>query len=220
LLDIALEHRGLDQEVLVTQEVHTILTPVRFSDQMQIIDSLPPLATRLTAWGRAQRVPFEGGLLYALEPDGSAWFTEGHAYRVLRREAEGDTTLTFSLEVEPPLITQAEMDSVMERAWTPPGQPGLDPDLIPDTRSAIDHLMWLAPGWVGVFPHHGAETGRFIDVFEPSGVHRARIDLGYVLSLTLPAPCFRDGVLYGVVRDELDVQYVVALDLGLGGFPG
>ncbi len=166
------------------------------------------------------RVPFEGGRGWTLEPDGSGWFTDGHAYRILRREANGDTVLAFSLDVEPPRVTQAELDSVLgSMSGWPPDQ-ALDPSVIPETRASVDRLVRLAPGWLGAFPHVGAETGQILDVFTPAGTHRARIDLGIALSLTSPAPCWRSGRLFGVVRDEMDVQYVVALDLGLDELRG
>ena len=46
------------------------------------------------------------------------------------------------------------------------------------------------------------------DVFDPEGRYLGEVRMLFLLS-TSPAPVIRDGMIYGTVRDELDVPYVV-----------
>lgn len=53
-------------------------------------------------------------------------------------------------------------------------------------------------------------TRTYLDVFDPDGRYLGEVVAPYPLERA-PAPIVRSGRLYGVVRDELDVQYIVVM---------
>ncbi len=64
-------------------------------------------------------------------------------------------------------------------------------------------------GRVWVMPTtSAAQSGRVLDVFDTAGRGLARATLPFALS-PAPEPVCRDGLMYGVIRDEFDVPYVV-----------
>ncbi len=63
-----------------------------------------------------------------------------------------------------------------------------------------DENLWVHP-W--------AASGQRLDVFDPHGRFLGAVRLPFVLS-AYPEPIIRRGHIYGVVRDELDVPFVVA----------
>ena len=64
-------------------------------------------------------------------------------------------------------------------------------------------------GRVWVMPTtRAAPSGRVLDLFDTAGRDIARVALPWGLS-PAPEPIFRDSMIYGVVRDEFDVPYVV-----------
>lgn len=213
LLDLAIRHRGLSREERVTQRFATEVVPIRFSAELAPLDTLSPLSMERTAYAGLYPVPLEPRLTFAFEPDGSSWSNQGAEYRVLRINAAGDTVHAFTVAASLTPVTAEERDSLARHARVPP--PPMDPGLIPHVRPAISGLVRLAPGWVGVFPESGEDTGRYLDVFGPTGRHVARVDLQFRLQLGPPAPSWANGTLLGVRQDDLDVQYVVGLDLGV-----
>lgn len=135
---------------------------------------------------------------------------------MVRRELTGDTVLVFSLEDEPIPVTVLEVDSISRfRDRVSDHGERLDPAWVPEHKPAIAALLPLEQGWVAVFPELPEATGRIADLFDPNGQHHRRIDLRRALSLRRQTLDYRAGRLYGVVRDELDVQSVVGFDLEL-----
>jgi 6-bladed beta-propeller len=215
LLDVATELQGLEPQKRLTQRFHHAFRVIRLDTLMNRVDSAPPIGVDRTAFQGNFIVPFQGGVVAALEPDGSVWSTHGPRYRIIRTNVQGDTTLRLAVDAPPVPVGSAERDSVIASMHLPPNIPPMDPDLIPKDKPAVVRLVTLAPGWVGAFPELGGDTGRFLDVFAPDGKLRARIDLGTRLLLSRGAPSARGGLLYGVTTDELDVPYVVGFDLGV-----
>ena len=215
LLDVATELQGLDPHKRVTQRFHHVFRVVRLDTLMNRVDSTPPIGVDRTAFQGNFIVPFEGGVVAALEADGSVWSTHGPGYRIIKTNVWGDTILKLAVDAPPVPVEAAERDSVVASMHLPPNIPAMDLDLIPKYKPAVVRLVTLAPGWVGAFPELGGDTGRFFDVFAPNGELRARIDLGTRLLLSRGAPTVRGRRLYGVTTDELDVPYVVSIDLGV-----
>ncbi len=215
LLDVKVDYRGLNPGQRVTRRFDSEVRAYWFDSQLQLRDSLPALVTQRTAFAGNHVVPFESAVVWAFEPDGSSWSSHGPEYRIMRMDAQGDTALVFSVDVPEVPVTAAERDSALAAYPALRGVSPMDPGLIPRAKPAVVRLVRLAPGWVGAFPELGAVTGRYMDVFSPEGELRARVDLGAKVILRGASPYGRDGYLFGVTRDEVDVQYVVVLDLGL-----
>jgi len=215
LLDIRADLNGLDPEKRVTRTFQHGGRVIRLDTLMTPMDSLPTVSVQRTAFAGNIIVPFEGGVVSAVEADGSMWFTHGPMYRIMRRDAKGDTTLTFVLDVPPAPVTTQERDSALASIRLPPSFPAMELDLIPKAKPAIIRLVKLGANWVGAFPELGSDTGRFMDVFSPDGHHRGRIDLGTRLVLLRGATYAIRGKLYGVTTDDFDVPFVVVFDLGI-----
>lgn len=215
LLDVRADLGGLDPKRRVTQTFQHGNRVIRFDTLMAAVDSSPTLAVERTAFAGNTIVPFEGGVVSALDSDAARWFTHGTAYRIMRVDAQGDTVLTLELDVPPVPVTGHERDSALSTMRLPPSFPELDPELIPTSKPAIVRLVRLGSHWVGAFPQLGPDTGRYMDVFSPDGHHHVRIDFRTALTLGGGAPYVTGGRLYGVTTDELDVPLVVVFDLGI-----
>lgn len=215
LLDVASELRGLEPDKAVTKTFRHLIRVVRLDGSMNPVDSAPPIGMDRTAFQGNYIVPFEGGIVSALESDGSMWSTHGPLYRILRTDARGDTLRSFGVDAPPVPVSPAERDSVIASMQGRSSLPAMDPSLVPEHKPAVARLVVLGPGWVGAFPELGSDTGRLLDVFTPEGRLRARVDLGVRLLLSRGAPVAAGGRLYGVTTDEFDVPYVVVLDPGV-----
>lgn len=216
LLDLARGLENLDQTIMAPQTFTTTITPIRFSRDLELLDSFPRVAWTRTAYGGNFAVPFEATTLFAFEASGDAWIADAAGYELVRRDAGGDTVLVATMEFEPVPVTDADRDSLVSDYEMVGALEQLDIGLVPKTKSTLVGLFAMGEGWVGVFPRlPHAVPGRFFDVFAPDGLHKGRFDLGLVLELR-PTPTFRDGVIYGVHRDEFDVPFVVGLQLGVG----
>jgi len=215
LLDIRADMGGLDPQRRVTQTFQHGGRVVRLDTVMTPIDSLPIVSVERTAFAGNIIIPFEGGVVAAVEPDGSMWFTHGPTYRIMRTDAKGDTTLTFLLDAPLVPVTPQERDSALAGMHLPPSLPAMEPDFIPENKPAIVRLVRLGRDWIGAFPQLGSDTGRYMDVFSPDGHHQGRVDFGTKLLLVRGAPYAGRGKLYGVTTDEFDVPFVVAFALGI-----
>lgn len=168
--------------------------PLRFQENGLLLDTLPPLRNDLppnyyTDRGRPYWIP---ALDFAIDTQGSVWFAVSDRYQVWRRTLEGDTLLTFSL----------------------PAEPLMDPS-VGEPFPMVDRILADKSGHVYVLPRTKDVTplGTAVDAFDSTGVFLARI----LLPVTVQRDplLVRDGALYGVTRDSLDVPYVVRLRLHL-----
>ena len=72
--------------------------------------------------------------------------------------------------------------------------------------------MWVSP-MVKEAPRIGT---RLFDIFDREGRYLGRVDLPFVLYGT-PRPIVRNGMLYGVTRDELGVSFLVTAQVVRSG---
>jgi hypothetical protein len=78
-------------------------------------------------------------------------------------------------------------------------------NLIADVTGHLWVVRWRPPD----------STRTYLDVFDPDGRYLGELAVPYPLEQK-PAPMVRGGRLYAVVKDELDVQYIVVMRI-LGG---
>ncbi len=85
----------------------------------------------------------------------------------------------------------------------------VDRSKFPEVKPAIERFYVDDRGRLWVLPvaRRGFEGRRF-DVFDAHGRYLGPVELPFPLYTSVP-PVFRDGRLYAVTRDELDVPYVV-----------
>ncbi len=163
-------------------------------------------------------LPFAAGTELAVDPDGHVWSAWSEDYRIARIDEAGDTVLVIELDAEGPPVTDEDRRSFLERITRgEEGQvanrleAGLSPHF-PERRPVIEGLSVDRPGrlWVRRAPAAG-EPVRF-DVFDRGGefLVTLRVDAPLVSHMR---PVIGRAHLYGLVRDELDVPYVVRVPL-------
>ena len=159
----------------------------------------------------AAGVPYTGSLVWQIADDGTMWFGISDEYRLVHATLDGDTTRIVEKEWTPLPVSAALRDSAL--AWDFLDQirergGEVDPARVPDRQPAWtafwiddrDHL------WVTPTRDRGAPA--LADVFDADGVYLGAVGLpdGFNGFLT---PVVVGDRLYGIVRDELGVSYVV-----------
>ena len=175
--------------------------PVEREDFRIVSDGL----TRVSAG-----VPFQGRLVWRLSSSGTVWALITDQYRLFELTADGDTLRALTKTYNPVGITSQEKTEALDglRWFTDQGGK-VDPSRMPDHKPAAssffiddeDHL------WVARVTPYDAEEQPF-DVFSPTGQYLGTVVAPFKLQVS-PIPFVRNGVLYGIVRDDMDVQYVV-----------
>lgn len=174
-----------------------------------------PFTIRTSQGGMVMSVPFAGGPKFRLD-GGELWFGHGGKPSIYHATLVGDTLAEILIDTEPVPVTSAEID-----AWQ--GTPGierykamggkLDLDRIPDVKPYFDDIVRDADGntWLPApaAPHVVAFT-----VLDPDGRYLGQLRIDGVARESYVSPVVRNGRLYFVGRDELDVQrvYVYGID--------
>lgn len=170
-------------------------------------------------------VPFGAGLSWDLDPRGYFWVAPNTAtYEVSQVSLSGDTLLTIRRPSEPHPITSAEVDSAATTMkWFTDQGGKVDRSQFPSTKPALTRVFAPGDGHVYVVPvtdEFGSgylSTSDVLDVFGPDGRYLGRLDLPGGMATSNPEPVFRGDHVLAVVRDELDVPYVVRYRLAPPG---
>lgn len=170
-------------------------------------------------------VPFGAGLSGDLDPRGFFWVAPNTAtYEVSQVNLAGDTLLTVRRPSEPHPVTSAEVDSaVATMKWFTDQGGKVDRSKFPSTKPAIYRVFAPGDGHVYVVPvtdEFGSgylSAGGVLDVFGPDGRYLGRLDMPGGMATSNPEPVFRGDHVLAVVRDELDVPYVVRYRLAPPG---
>ena len=157
-------------------------------------------------------VPFSASLISRIDREGRLWFASTNRYRIHRADVEtGDTLLVIDFDAPPVAVSEeernreiAQLDSFVQRT----GGTTWDQSVIPTTKPILQQFELDDQGrlWVRM---NSADSVTAIDVFAQSG------QLLATTSTALPFWSYdgqlrvRGDHLYAIVRDELDVQYVV-----------
>lgn len=194
---------------------------VRWDTSGAVLDTLPLPSFERRLWvaerenAMAQTpVPYTPSLSWELQPNGVLWFGTGESYRLVARQLEGgDTIRVVERAYDPVPVTAAEKDSAMTGLdWLRQQGGRPDRDDIPDERPAFRNLFVDDIGRLWVRPSVAADSLRMrrFDVFDSDGRYLGPVDSPVMLR-TNPRMVFRDGRLYGVTVDKLNVPYVVRL---------
>ena len=154
-------------------------------------------------------IPFQPGFRWRLSPTGTMWGMLDGDYRFFQLTLQGDTLRSFTREFEPLPVTEADMDQAREDLeWFINYGGNVDWSKIPDHKPATDDFFFDDEGNIWVIPVTMAEQDwQVVEVFDPEGRYLGRIDVPF--RLTRPYPVIRNGVMYAVVEDEMEVPYVV-----------
>lgn len=159
-------------------------------------------------------IPFYAAERFVIDPTGQMWTTGGGAstLKVWRWWPAGDTVLVIESRRTPRPVTDAERDSAIATlrgrfsSW--PETPRLDYGMIPRSEPPAYGLSLDDRGrlWVRL-SSPDADTTTY-DVFDRNGRHAETVVLYARVDASIP-PSVRADTLWAVIRDELDVQYVI-----------
>lgn len=149
-------------------------------------------------------LPLQPDLVWTATPGGGVWAADRSEYRLHELTFAGDTVRTMELRRDRAPLESPERDSVAERF-------GFEPGDLPAYRPAMDRVDAGPDGllWVrNALP----DGGYAWDVFDPCGRY-----LGPVVPETRldgsPVVAAEGGVLLGVAKDDMDLEFVVRLAL-------
>jgi hypothetical protein len=131
-------------------------------------------------------------------------------YRVVQRAFDGDTVRVVERAVEPQPVPAAALDSAYARLDTSEfGRRGghVDRSKFGSTYPLVASMQVDDAGYLWVRGGSGAEGPGF-DVFDPEGRYLGWAAADVAANSWVP-PRIRGDRLYAVVRDSLDVPYVV-----------
>jgi len=203
---------------------------VRYDPSMAAVDTLfPPrdpvererfVHRNATGGMMTAGVPYQGTLIWRISDAGTIWAIVTDQYRLFEVNADADTLRTITREFEPIPVTAADRDEARENLeWFVSQGGSIDLSKIPGTKPPVGSFFRDDEGhtWVEVTTSRD-EEGHVFDVFDAEGRYLGPVHLPFPLS-TSPLPVLRDGVLHGIVRDEMEVTYVVRARVvkGAGG---
>jgi hypothetical protein len=158
-------------------------------------------------------VPFTPRLSWTLDSRGYLWHGVSDRYRFVQQRLGGDTVRIVEREYTPARVTDSERKEAIDgMEWFTKQGGKIDASRIPGTKPAFRSLQVDDRGYVWVAALVDEAQPDALDVFNPEGRYLGRVALPEGLS-RYPAPVIRGDRIYAVVRDELDVPYVVRLQL-------
>lgn len=162
-------------------------------------------------------IPFAAGALQALDPRGAIWsVASSDDYRLVRLDPSGDTALVLDVDVDGPAITAEEREEWLgrlerfgERAPSLRAELGA---LFPERKPVLEQLLVDDEGrlWVRRAVPYGEPP--LYDVFRDDGEYLASARVPAGTSSYFP-PVVRGGRVYLLVRDSLEVPFVVGAAL-------
>lgn len=157
-------------------------------------------------------IPFEPEIFTVVDRDGGFWHVQNATYRIARLGEAGDTTLVIESDVVPQSVTGADRTAYIEQ------QLDYDADsraaveeiaaAMPETKPVIEGLVVDDRGWLWVNRVVPTEETPLYDIFDRDGAYLGSVRLAFSPFPYLPLR-IRDGRIYAVVQDELDISYVV-----------
>lgn len=173
-------------------------------DTPLVLTHVVPLVAGGERW-----IPFRPATGMRPGPPGSLLWYLTDEYSIARVTLSGDTTLVFSLDSSPAPVTAAERDSVL--AISDSDGPRYSPEDIPLTKPVIRRITAADDGHIYVLAETlGNAAGSVVDVFTDAGVYLGSMEApGISVGRGAPPPVVRGSRLHAVVRDALEVEYLV-----------
>lgn len=154
-------------------------------------------------------VPFQGGFRWKVAPNGGIWAFVTDQYRLFELDNAGDTIRTITRDYDPLPVTDEDREQAKEdMKWFLDQGGRADWSKLPDVKPAATSFFLDDEGdiWVERVTEPGSDGSSF-DVFDPRGRFLGNVRTPFALSG--PEPIIRDGTLWGVTRDALEVPYIV-----------
>lgn len=151
-----------------------------------------------------EALPMEPDLVWAMGPSGNAWIASTSEHVMHEVAFTGDTVRSVELRGAPVPLEGAERDSLAEASGFGVGE-------LPALRPAMDRLDVARDGLLWV--RNRLPDGTFAwDVFDACGRYLANVAPEMRLD-GRPMTVGEGGRLFGVVKDDLDIEYVVRMSL-------
>lgn len=155
-------------------------------------------------------IPYSAGFRWRLSSRGTILAALTGEYRFIEFTATGDTLRTITRAFDPLPVTGEDRDSaVADMEWFTRQGGQIDMSKLPDHKPAVSSFFWDDEDnlWVIPVTERGRER-RVAQVFDPDGRYLGEVTFPFELRSS-PYPTFRDGVMYAVTTDELEVPFVV-----------
>jgi len=153
-------------------------------------------------------VPFTPGPGYHVDSAGNLWHGHSSEFRLFRSTPAGDTTLEITVAATPAPVTPEEIQKWEEGTKEFKEMGGeLDLSRIPKTKPYFDGLYVDPDGYLWVSVPAGANETVFA-VIDPQGRYLGRLQVAGIRREAGVPPVVRNGNLYVVARDELEVPRV------------
>jgi sugar lactone lactonase YvrE len=153
-------------------------------------------------------VPFSARPQWSMDWDGMLWFGKGDEYRIHRLAYDGDTVAAVEGVARDAAVTREESDAARSALRDRLGASTIgDGEWLPSRRPAFDEITVSRDGqlWVGVTESDGQ---RSFDVFDFEGRQLAVVRFEGE-SPQIDQVVIRNGHVYGIIRDDLYVPYLV-----------
>jgi hypothetical protein len=197
---------------------------VRYADTLEPLDTthIPSLRTDPITLRRANGGPvmsfpdpYGPQLAWRFDARGFLWTAVTDRYELVQRSLRGDTVRIIRRAAPAVAVTAADRDDALERiservAEVGPGA-SLDRDpRVPDVKPALVRFYVDAGGGLWVEPSRAAGERQHFDIFDADGRYLGRVSPEHEIQSD-PMPVFTPDAVLAVVRDSLDVPYVVRL---------
>lgn len=154
-------------------------------------------------------IPYQPSLQWRFTPDGFVTLHTGD-YRMQRLSWSLDTLLTVTKEYVPLPVTDADIEAAVEGLEWFTNQGGkIDYDKFPDRKPGVSMFFIDDRGFIWAAPVTREEPDRKVfEIFDPDGRYLGELTLPFQIQ-GFPVPIIRGDFIYGTVRDELEVPYLV-----------
>lgn len=199
---------------------------VRFDEDTIPIDTIAvpknPVETEffeiISDDGHAQTmvmIPNQGSFGWTFAPGGNLWTLYTGTYELTEMTTDGKVIRRATKDFEPIRVTSAELEQLHQNlSWFVDQGGTLDMSRIPRQRPVVESFFSDEEGnlWVlrtGTSPE---DANRLFDIFNAEGYFLGEVHLPFPLIIHLK-PVVRDGVLYGVTRDESGATMIVSAQI-------
>lgn len=159
--------------------------------------------------------PYAPELVWRFDPRGALWSAVSARYEVVHQTLHGDTVRIIRRDAPAVPVSASERESrlaaIRERvASAGPGATLDRQPRVPDSKPALETFYVDSEGFLWVEPSRPVGQPQRFDVFDAEGRFLGMVEPATEIA-KYPLPVFRGDAMYGVVRDTLDVPYVVRL---------
>lgn len=166
-------------------------------------------------------IPFQASPITVVDPAGGFWTAAGDQYRLVRLGEDGDTALVVEADVPAEPVTAEDRRAFVERSIadvpdeTRPGERRVAEEiagLMPAAKPVMDQMVMDDEGRLWVRRAQPSEGPPLYDLYCRDGEYRGSLRLAFEPARYFP-PRIRDGHLYTLTLDDMDVQRVVRVPL-------